>query len=194
MDRRRFIVSAAAGGAGLAAGGFTASARAADTPTDDELAFANFGLAAEFLLEDFYARVAGAKLASAGAYAREVARGALNASEHATALAKLLTGAGQSAAGKEDFAFAWPEGTFASERAAAAAGLIVTRALLGAYVSATAAISIPSYRQLYASMGANVAQQVAWLSQWGGARTIGVSFPPAIDLETANAAIEAYLG
>jgi hypothetical protein len=48
IDRRRFIYGAAAGGLGL---GATASATFA--ATDDELAFANFCLAGEFLLKDF---------------------------------------------------------------------------------------------------------------------------------------------
>ena len=43
-------------------------------------------------------------------------------------------------------------------------------------------------------MAANVAQQVAALSRLSGGRLVGVSFPPAVDVETASDAIEAYLG
>lgn len=190
---RRSALSGTLGAAAVLVVGGTVVAPPAAAATDDELAYANFGLAAEFLLKDYYAKVAGAKLVS-GARAQDVTRGALNAGEHAAALAKLLTDAGQTAAVEEDFEFAWPDGAFANVKSATAAGLAVTRALLGAYIGAAAAISIPSYRQLYSSMSANLAQQVAALSGLSGGRVVGISFPPAIDVETANDAIEAYLG
>ena len=193
MNRRRLILSAA--GAGLVVTGLSAPASglAALTATDDELAYANFGLAAELLLQDFYAKSAAAKLFD-GSGARELARGGLNARQHADALAKLLTGAGQTAAVAEDFEFAWPDGTFASRKSATAAGLEVTQPLLGVYLAAAAAISITSYRTLFASMAANVAQQAGALSQLAGGRVVGVSFPSSIDVQTASDTIEAYLG
>jgi len=192
MNRRRLLLSAA--GAGLAVSGLAASnGLAALTATDDELAYANFSQPAEFLLKDFYAKTGTAKLVS-GSAARNIVRGGLNASEHAAALAKLLTDAGQTAAVEEDFEFAWPDGTFATEKSASAVGLTISQNLLGVYLSAASAISIPSYRTLYASMAANLAQQVGFLTQLSGGRVIGVSFPPAVDVETASDAIEAYLG
>ena len=101
MNRRRLILSAA--GAGLAVSGLsTTNALAALTATDDELAYANFGQATEFLLKDFYTKATAAKIAH-GTGARSLARGAFNASEHASALGKLLTDAGQTAAVEDDF-------------------------------------------------------------------------------------------
>jgi hypothetical protein len=43
-------------------------------------------------------------------------------------------------------------------------------------------------------MAANVGQQVGAISALGGGRIVGVSFPAAVDVETASDAIEAYLG
>ena len=43
-------------------------------------------------------------------------------------------------------------------------------------------------------MAANVAQQVGSLTQLSGGRVVGVSFPAAVDVQTASDAIEAYLG
>ena len=192
MNRRRLILTAA--GAGLAASGLGPPAgRAATGPTDDEVAFANFGLAAELLLKDFYARAADARLFAGGA-AADISRGRLNAAEHAAALSGLLTGAGQTPAVEEDFEFAWPQGTFRTRRAVATTGLEITRPVLGTYLTAASAITIPSYRTLFASMGANMAQQVAALSLLSGAGVIGVSFPPAVEIEAASDAIEAFLG
>ena len=192
MNRRSLLLSAA--GAGLAVSGVAAPrGLAAVTATDDELAFASFGQAAELLLADFYARTAAAKIVT-GAAAHDLAHGALSATEHAAALAKLLTDAGQTAAVAEDFDFAWPDGTFATRRAAGRAGLEIARPLLGVYVGAAIGVSIASYRTLFTTMAANVAQQVAALSRLSGGRMVGISFPPAVDIETASDAIEAYLG
>ena len=192
MNRRRLLLSAA--GAGLAVSGLSASSGlAALTATDDELAYAGFGQAAELLLADFYAKTAAAKIVT-GASLQNVKRGALNAAEHATAQAKLLTDAGQTAAVAEDFEFAWPDGTFKSGKSAGATGLKIAQPLLGVYLGASSSISIASYRTLFASMAANVAQQVGFLSQLSGGRSVGISFPAAIDLETASDAIESYLG
>ncbi len=193
MNRRHLIRSAA--GVGLAVAGLAEPPRglAALTATDDELAYANFGLATELLLQDFHAKTAAAKVIR-GSAAREFARSSLNASQHADALSMLLIGAGQTAAVAEDFSFSWPGGSFANPNSVSAAGLTVARPLLGVYMSAAAAISIPSYRTLFASMAANVAQQVSALSLLSGGRAVGISFPSAIDVETASDAIEAYLG
>lgn len=189
MNRRRLLLT----GAGLASGLGARAGRAATGPTDDELAFANIGLAAELLLKDFYARAASAELFAGGA-AADISRGVLNASEHAAALSGLLTDAGQTPAAEEDFEFAWPRGTFRTRTAVATTGLEITRPVLGTYLTAASAITVASYRTLFASMAANVAQQVAALSQLSGAGVIGVSFPPAVEIETASDAIEAFLG
>jgi len=193
VNRRRLILSAA--GAGLAVSGVAGTTRglAALTATDDELAYANFGLATEFLLRDFYTQAAAAKLVG-GSAARNLARGRFNAAEHAAALGTLLTGAGQTAAVEEDFTFVWPDGTFAKADAAATIGLTITQALLGTYLSAVGSISIASYRTLFASMAANLAQQVGALSELAGGRVVGISFPAAVDVQTASDAVASYLG
>ena len=55
-------------------------------------------------------------------------------------------------------------GTFRSEKEIATTGLAVLRALLGAYQTAAASVANPSYRMLYASLGASVSQQVGTLA------------------------------
>lgn len=192
MNRRSLLLSAA--GAGFAVSGLAAPRGfAATAATDDELAFASFGQAAELLLADFYARAGKAKLGTGDA-AHDLAHGARSAAEHATALAELLTDAGQTAAVAEDFEFAWPDGTFATRLSAGLTGLEIARPLLGVYLGATIGVSIVSYRTLFATMAANVAQQVAALSRLAGKPMVGISFPPAVALEAASDAIEAYLG
>ena len=190
---RRAVVGTALVAAATIAAGRSPNARAADQPTDDDLAFANLGLAMELLLRDFYERVAGAKLVS-GRAAADFDRGHFSAGEHASALGDLLTGAGQTPAAAEDFTFAWPKNTFARRATAAHGGMIIASALTGLYVKAGSSLAIPSYRVLYASMAANVAQQVAVLARAAGLHSVGVSFAPGYEVETASDIVEGILG
>ena len=189
MDRRQLVMSAV--GTGLAVSGL--SAVVASAATEDEIAYANFGQATAFLLEDFYARAHATKLFK-GPAVREILRAGFNAGEHATALGKLLTDAGQQPAVEKDFEFSWPRGAFASRASMVKTGLLITENLGGVYISALTAVSPSSYRRLYASMLANLAQQIAFLSAESGGRAVGISFPAAVEIETASKAIEAYLG
>jgi Ferritin-like domain len=189
MNRRRFLAGTA-GATTVALGGpWLASAGAA---TDDELAFANFGVSAELLLADFYGRALGTKVFS-GQQASTLQRGRVAAGQHATALGALLVGAGQAAPGKDDFAFEWPKDAFSSAPAIAATGQTVLRSLLGAYQTAVASVSDPSFRILYASLIASVGQQASALAAISG-RAGAEPFPVAVELETASAALEGYLG
>jgi hypothetical protein len=105
-----------------------------------------------------------------------------------------LTGAGQTAPVPEDFEFAWPEETYASGKAAAAAGTTIVQALRGAYLTASATSPTQSFRVLYASLAASCGEQCSLLASAQGGLAIGNSFPAALDLETASAAVEGYLG
>ena len=167
---------------------------AAASATDDELAFASFGQATELLLADFYVRATAAKIATGAARPRSRPR-ALSATEHAAALAKLLTDAGQTASVAEDFEFAWPDGTFAARRAAGRTGLEIARPLLGVYLAAAIGVSIAVVPDALRHDGRQ--RRAAGRQRSRGSRAGGssaISFPPAVDVETASDAIEAYLG
>ena len=193
MNRRRFLASSAGLSATVLYGPFVGAGGAARAAaTDHDLAFANFGVSTELLLEDFYGRALAAKHFG-GLHANVLRQGRRAANNHAAALSNLLTGAGDTPPLAQDLEFAWPRRTFASAPQTVKTGLTVLRALLGAYQSAAATSSVVDYRVLYASLGASVGQQIGALSAlWApvGAR----SFPVATDVETASAAIEAYLG
>ena len=191
LSRRRLLLTAAVGGAALAgAGGFP---RAAAAATDDELAYANFGAASELLLQDFYARVRTAKLYR-GALASAFARGGFAAKEHVDALSALLVDSGQAAPLAEDFEFAWPAATFRTRKAASTAGLTIVDALLGAYLTGAATSPTQAVRVLFSSLAASLGEQRSTLLLARGRTAIGNSFPAAVDLETASAAVERYLG
>jgi hypothetical protein len=188
VNRRGFLASA--GIAVALPAGFVRSARAA---SEAELAYANFAIAAEFLMQDFYARALAAKL-FAGTAKNGAMHARFNEGEHVKALSTLLTDAGQSVPVADDFAFQWPKETFSSAGTAAKAGIEIEGAAVGAYVSAATAITIPSYRSLFARMLADEGQHLAMLSWLVRGRPVGLSFPSALDLEAASQALEPYLG
>jgi hypothetical protein len=190
-DRRRFLVSATSAGAALAAAAVVPGT--ASAATDDELAFANFGAATELLLKDFYARVGEAELFE-GQLGESFARGERAAGEHVQSLSALLTGAGQTAPLEEDFEFVWPEGTFEAKKSAVTAGLTIVQALLGAYLAGAASSPTQSFRVLYSSLAASLGEQLSMLSSASGRPAVGPSFPAALDLEAASAAVEDLLG
>jgi ferritin-like protein len=189
VDRRRFLVGTIGASSVSLASPWLGGAAAA---TDDELAFANFGASVEYLVKDFYERAIAAKITTRTG-TDLLRRGRSAAAQHAKALSELLTAAGDVAPVEEDFAFEWPARTFGSARSIASTGTSVLRALLGAYQTAAASVSEPSYRILYASLAASVGQQIGALATLSP-RAAVEPFPVAVDLEAASGALERYLG
>jgi len=189
LNRGRFLTSAVGAGALTLGAPWVATAGAA---TEDDLAFANFGAATEFLVKGFYSEALKANV-FAGTEMNALRRGKSYAAQHARALSELLVGAGDVAPLEEDFEFEWPAKTFKSKNDAIATGVGVLRALLGAYQTAAATVTEPSHRVLYASLTASIGQQIAALAAFEGTKVVE-PFPVAIDLETASDALESYLG
>jgi Ferritin-like domain len=189
MNRRRFLFTALGAGTVAVGAPWLGAAAAAN---DEEIAFANFAISVELLLKDYYAKALDARVVT-GAGVAVLRSGRVAATRHARELAAVLNGAGDAPPVEEDFTFAWPASTFRSARAVTATGLGVLRALLGAYQAAAATVTEPSYRVLYASLAASTGQQIGALSALAG-RSGAEPFPVAMDLETASAALERYLG
>jgi hypothetical protein len=189
VNRRRFLVTTA--GVTTVAFGMPWS-QTAGAATDDELAFANFGISGEFLLKQFYSKAIEAK-AFGRTQANVLKVGRSAASQHAKAFGDLLTDTGDVAAVEEDFEFVWPKNAFSSPSAIVATGLAVLRPLLGSYQTAIASGSEAEYRVLYASLAASLGQQIGALGRLS-ARSVTEPFPIALDLETASSQLEAYLG
>lgn len=164
----------------------------AGAATDEDLAFAHFGVSAEFLLGDFYSKTLD-KAAVTALDRQSLSRGRMAARRHAMALSDLLAGAGETAPTAEDFAFAWPRNTFSQRAKTLTTGLTILRAVQGTYQTAAATASDASYRVLFTSLAASAGQQIGALRVIAG-RAGADSFPLALDLETASAAIESYLG
>jgi rubrerythrin len=182
-----------AGSAALAAGGLALPAVASAAPTEEDLAYANFGIAAELMLVDFYDR-----LAKAGRFQGQaqgaILRARANEAEHATALTTIVVAAGQPAPVPEDFERTWPRGAFAAAGAAARLGLRLERAVLGAYLAGARDVSDAALRGVLARLAASEAAHVSVLSGLSAGRPIGAAFPVAMDLEAATNVVGPYLG
>jgi len=188
MNRQRFLLSAAGTSAAALANPWSIAGAA----TDDDLAFANFGVSAEFLLKDYYTRAL-ARRQFTGARASVLRTGRTAAIRHATALGTMLTDAADAPPLEEDFEFVWPARAFRTQAATVGTGLTLLRALLGAYQTAAAQASTPDYRTLFASLGASLGQQIGALSALS-APAGAEPFPVAVDIEAASRILEPYLG
>jgi ferritin-like protein len=188
MNRRRLLL----GAAGASAAALSNPWSIAGAATDDDLAFANFGVSAEFLLEAYYARAL-ARKQFAGARANVLRKGHTAAIRHATALGTMLTDAADAPPVEEDFEFVWPARAFRTPAATVRTGLTLLRALLGAYQTAAAQASTPDYRTLFASLGASLGEQIGALSALS-APAGAEPFPVAMDVESASRILEPYLG
>jgi hypothetical protein len=186
---RRRLFTVAAGGAVLAALPLPALALGA---TDDELAYASFSVSAELLLARLYGKALAAKVVPEPGRAF-VRAGRTAALRHADALSELLAGAGQDPPTAEDFAFHCRAKAFATPAAVAAIARRVLPAMLGVYQTAVAAVSEPSYRVLYASLGASIGQQLGALKALVASGVVE-PFPVTVDLERASGALDRYLG
>jgi hypothetical protein len=188
VNRARFL----AGGAAVVLPAALAPLARAGA-SEGELAYANFAIAAEYLMADYYARIL-----RAGLLHRSARNGATaarrNEQDHVAALATLLTDAGQSVPVAEDFEFSWPARTFQTLGEATATGARVEAAVIGAYLTAAATITVESYRSLFARALADHAQHLAVLSWVATGKPVAGSFPATLTLEQATNQLEAYLG
>jgi hypothetical protein len=188
VNRRRFLASA---GSAIALPAVLAPAARAGA-SEGELAYANFAVAAEYLMAAYYAKTLEARLFR-GSALEGARRARFNEGQHVQALSTLLSDAAQSVPAAEDFEFAWPKGAFDSLGAAARVGARIESAVVGAYVSAAATISVESYRSLFARALADEGQHLAFLSWVASGKPVGNSFPQPLDLESATNVVGPYL-
>jgi hypothetical protein len=176
-------------GAAVLATPWVGAARAA---TDDDLAFAYFGLSAELLLADFYAKAIDAGRIGADDVST-LRHGRTAAKRHAGALSDLIAGAGADVPTARDFAFQWPKAVFSQSAKTLETGATILGTLQGVYQTAAATSTEPTYRVLFASLAASSAQQVGAVRAAAGSPA-SEPFPVALDLEAASKAIDRYLG
>ncbi len=195
LSRAQLLSRGAKGGIALlaagAAGGSSAGAASADALPDDDLAYARLLVGVELLAADFYERAIASKRLGGGAV-KHAKRALFNEREHYTAVAGILSGAGQPPATAADFDFAYPKRSFDSTESIAKLGVTLETVFVGAYLGAVDALQTNALKLAVARIAASEAQHLSVLTRLAGGDPVGISFPNALTIEDASNALDAY--
>jgi hypothetical protein len=142
-------------------------------PADQDLANARLLVAIELLLADFYGQAKKSDV---------VTRALFNEKEHYTAVAQILSGAGQTAATADDIDFSYPKKTF-EELAVALESLA-----LGAYLGAIDSTQSQVFRLVFARIAASEAEHLSAFTPFRN------SFADVLSIEQASDALSEYTG
>ena len=195
ITRGRLLSRSAKGGAaflvaGSALGQFVGTA-AADPPLTADLAYARLLVGAELLASDFYS-VAIAAANTGPSITGYLKRALANEQEHYQSVAGILNGAGMPPAVAGDIDFSYPAGTFASQGSIGKFAQQLEETILGAYLGAIAGIQTDSFKAGLARIAACEAQHAAYFTTALGGKAFSASFPPALTIDQASNALDAF--
>lgn len=178
-------------GAAVLALGPLAEGAAADPLPNGDLAYARLLVTAELLAADFYGQALAAS--NAGAVLRHyLARARFNEQEHYHSVAGILSGAGAAPATAADIDFTYPKNTFSSPASIVKMAVELENVMLGAYLGALGAIQTNAFRSGLGEIAASEAQHVSYFSHAAGGKAFNLSFPPALTIDQASNALEAF--
>ena len=186
LNRAKLL--ALAGGAVL--GPLAANAAADPIPASD-LAYVRLLVGAELLASDFYSQAVAASNASPSMM-RYLKRAYFNEQEHYQSVAGILSGAGAVPATSADIDFTYPRNTFASPKAIAAQALQLENIVLGAYLGAIGSMTTNGIKTGLAQIAACEAQHQSYFSTAAGGKAFSLSFPPALTVDQASNALDAF--
>jgi hypothetical protein len=165
----------------------------ADPLADSDLANARLLVAVELLLADFYERALRTK--QFGAQAGDaLLRGQMNEQEHLAAVSGIVSGAGQTPAGRGDIDFSYPAGAFASRGAIARLGETLEHLSLAAYLGAVDSMRSAALKQPLARIAACEAQHLSVFRREATGHALAQSFPDVMTIDEASNALDAYTG
>ena len=195
ITRGQLLCRSAKGGAVLLVAGSAldqfAGTAAADPPLTADLGYARLLVAAELLASDFYS-VALAAANSSPAVAGYLKRAFANEQEHYQSVAGILNGAGMTPAVAGDIDFSYPAGTFASQGSIVRFARQLEETILGAYLGAIGGIQTDGFKGGLARIAACEAQHAAYFTTALGGKTFSASFPPALTIDQASNALDAF--
>jgi Ferritin-like domain len=91
-----------------------------------------------------------------------------------------------------DIDFSYPAGTFASQGSIVKFAKELEETILGAYLGAIAGIQTDSFKGGLARITACEAQHAAYFTTANGGKTFSGSFPPALTIDQASNALDAF--
>ena len=143
------------------------------------------------LSSDFYSQAVAAANTS-GAVTRYLKRAYLNEQEHYQSVAGIVSGSGQTPAVSGDIDFTFPKGTFDSQKSIIAFAPKLEATVLGAYLGALGAMQTNALKTGLAQIAACEAQHSSYFTTANGGKSFWVSFPPALTIDQASNALDAF--
>jgi molybdopterin-binding protein len=151
IDRGELLSGGARGAAGLllagSAFGLAPAVARADTPSDNDLAYARLLVTIELLALDFYSAAISSRHFH-GAALTGLRRARADEAKHRDAAAAVLTSAGQVPPLADDVDFSYPRGSFATRASIARLGARLESLFLGAYLGAVEGYEANALRHL----------------------------------------------
>jgi hypothetical protein len=194
ITRAQLISRGAKGGAALAIAGMAVGPlvenAAAALPTMD-LAYARLLVGAELLASDFYTQAINAAN-SGSVVTKYLKRAYMNEQEHYQSVAGILSGAGVTPAVSTDITFSYPAGSFDTEKSILALANTLESTILGAYLGAIGGIQTTTLLQGIAQIASCEAQHLSYFTSVSGGKAFDLSFPPALTIDQASDAMDAY--
>jgi hypothetical protein len=195
MTRGQLVSRSAKGGAAFLVAGSALSrfveAAAADPLPGSDLAYARLLVGAELLASDFYTQAIAAANAKP-TVVKYLKRAFVNEQEHYKSVAGIISGAGQTPAVAGDIDFSYPKGTFASQKAIVSFAQQLETTILGAYLGAIGGMQTNALKTGLAQIAACEAEHAAYFRTTHGGSTFNLSFPPALTIDQASNALDAY--
>jgi len=195
MTRAELFSRGAKGGAALlvtgAALGPLVESAAAEPLTVTDLAYARLLVGAELLASDFYQQAVAASNSSASVM-KYLKKAYANEQEHYQSVAGILAGAGLQAAVSTDIDYTYPKGSFATQASTLKLAQQLETIMLGTYLGAVGGMQTSSLKQGIAQIAACEAQHLSYMWTQNGGKAFSVSFPPALTIDQASAAMDAF--
>jgi len=195
ITRAQLLSRSARGGAALLVAGSALSqfveAAAADPLPGSDLAYARLLVGAELLASDFYSQAIAAANTKPTVM-KYLKRAYANEQEHYQSVAGIISGAGQTPAVSGDIDFSYPKGTFGSEKSILEFAQTLEGTMLGTYVGAIGGMQTNALKTGLAQIAACEAQHSAYFNTVLGGRTFSLAFPPALTIDQASNALDAY--
>jgi hypothetical protein len=176
--------------AGTAVAGLAEGAAADPLPLAD-LAYARLLVAAELLASDFYEQAVAASNTSPAVTAY-LKRAYANEQEHYQSVAGILSGAGVTPAVSADIDYTYPKGAFATEKSILKLAQQLETTMLGSYLGAIGGMQTSSFKQGLARIAASEAQHLSYMWTRNGGHAFNTAFPPALTIDQASAAMDAF--
>jgi hypothetical protein len=195
MTRGQLFSRGAKGGAALLVAGTSlvefVEGAAADPLSTADLAYARLLVGAELLASDFYQQAVAASNSSASVM-KYLKKAYANEQEHYQSVAGIVSGAGLTPAISADIDFTYPRSSFATQASILKLAQQLETIMLGTYLGAVGGMQSSSLKQGIAQIAASEAQHLSYMWTQNGGQAFSVAFPPALTIDQASAAMDAF--